>query len=223
MSANEILIYDVIGVGDSSAFAVREKMRAAKRSDPLVVRINSDGGSAFEGFAIFNALQEFPGTVNVFVDGIAASAATMPLLAADHVTVGPMSFVMIHESWGGVTGSKREVRKYAELLENVDTQAIQQYAQKMGKTLEEVQQLVEAETWFTAQQAIEAKLADAIAPQQRAGAFVESSPNSELKNRWGYKHVPASLLVDPSIAMTFRRSARADRTTEVLSRIAKVK
>lgn len=221
---NEILIYDVIGWGDSSAESVRKALQKADKTKPLEVRINSDGGSAFDGFAIFNAFKEWRQPVNVFVDGIAASAASVIMLAGTTVTMGPMSFVMIHEAWGGIAGNKRDARKFAELLENIDNVAATQYAQRMEKTAEDVAALLEAETWFNAEAAVEAKLADKIASNQRAMAFVERDPKNEFRNRWGYRNVPASLLVDPSIAMERRKvpvSADAKRRVDdIAQRVA---
>lgn len=202
---NELLIYDIIGYGDSSAESVRRTLQKADKTQPLTIRINSDGGSAFDGFAIFNALKEWKQPVNVFVDGLAASAASVIMLAGTTVTMGPMSFVMIHEAWGGAIGNKGAIRHYADLLENIDTVATQQYAQRMEKSVEEVAALLAAETWFNADDAVAAKLADKVSQKQQSMAFVEADPSNKSGNKWGYKNVPKSLLVDPAIAMQNRQ------------------
>lgn len=206
---SDIYIYDIIGYGDSSAEAVRAMIAKSDPSKPLNVHINSDGGKAFDGFSIFNALKAHIAGVNVFVDGLAASAASVIAMAGTTITMGPMSFVMIHEAWTGVGGNKRDFRKMADLLENIDTVSIEQYAKRTKKEPEQIREWLEAETWFNAKQAVEHGIADAIAGEQTAMAFVEVDQKNEAGNRWGYKNVPASLLVDSSIAMRRRVNAKA--------------
>lgn len=201
---NDLYIYDIIGYGDSSAAAVRAAIAQADASQPLDVHVNSEGGLVFDGFAIFNALKAHSAGVNIYVDGLAASAASVIAMAGTKITMGPLSFLMIHEAWSGMMGNKREFQKQAELLGNIDAVSIQQYAARSGNAPEAVQQWLEAETWFNAEQAVEAKMADAIAGAQQAIAFVEIDQKNASGNRWGYKNVPKQLLVDPAIAMQRR-------------------
>jgi len=216
---NEILIYDVIGWGDSSAESVRKALQKADKTKPLEVRIESDGGSAFDGFAIFNAFKEWRQPVNVFVDGVAASAASIIALAGTTITMGPLSYIMIHEASGLIGGNKREGQKFVNLLANIDATCAQQYAQRMGKTTEEVDAMLEAETWFNAEQAVASKLADKIAVNQQAVAFVECDVTNKSGNRWGYKNVPPELLVTASVALELRRPPKS-KIVELSQRVA---
>ena len=201
---NELYIYDIIGYGDATPLAVRNAMSQSDASKPLNVRINSEGGSAFDGFAIFNALKTHAAGVNVFVDGLAASAASVIAMAGSKIIMGPMSYLMIHEAWGGFIGNKRDFRKQAELLENIDNTSIEQYARRTKNEPEQVREWLEAETWWNAQQAVDMGMADEMAGEQQAIAFVEIDQKNQAGNRWGYKHGPKELLVDPAIAMQRR-------------------
>lgn len=201
---NELYLYDIIGYGEATPIAVREAMAKAESSKPLTVRINSEGGSAFDGFAIFNALKSHAAGVTVYVDGIAASAASVIAMAGSKIVMGPMSYLMIHEAWGGFVGNKRDFRKQAELLENIDNVSIEQYARRTKIEADKVREWLEAETWWNAQQAVDAGMADELAGEQQAIAFVEIDQKNETGNRWGYRNVPKTLLVDPAIAMQRR-------------------
>lgn len=223
--SNEIYVYDVIGWGDATPLALRNAMAQADQSKPLEVRINSEGGSAFDGFAMFNALKTHAAGVNVFVDGIAASAASIIAMAGTKITMGPMSYLMIHEAWCGLMGNKREARKMADLLENIDTLSTQQYSKRTGNTDEQVKAWLESETWFNATEALAAKMADAIAgeQQQKAVAFVEADPKNESGNRWGYKNCPKNLLVSPDIALKYRGKKDDVTSPEVSHAAAKMR
>lgn len=126
------------------------------------VRINSPGGEVFEGDAIYNALMRSAARINVYIDGIAASAAGFIAMAGDSIEIAENAFLMIHEAWSIAFGNKREMTKMITLLDKVDAVQVQLFAARTGASTEQVKTWLEAETWFTAQEAIDAKLVDKI-------------------------------------------------------------
>ena len=94
----DLLLYDVIGCGGIEADDVVQALALAGGA-PVRVRINSPGGDAFEGFAIYNILNSYEGEVTTVVDGVAASAAAYLAMAGSTVEMQPASFLMIHNGW----------------------------------------------------------------------------------------------------------------------------
>lgn len=161
-----LYIYDIIGADpwtgegvDAQQF-VREL--AAIQAREIQVRIHSAGGDAFDGVAIHNALKRHPAHVVVHVDGLAASAASVIAMSGDEVLMGTGSFLMIHNAWGCRCGDAADLRAAADALEAVSNSIAEFYATKSGKPLEEVLALMAAETWFPAEDAVAAGLADEV-------------------------------------------------------------
>lgn len=155
-----VRLYDVIdpyfGVS-ASLFA--ETMAGLKAVD---LHINSPGGNVFEAVAIAAIIANHQHPVNCFIDGLAASSATRVALACKTVSIADTAMMMIHDSWAMAWGNKDELRDMAGLLEKVDGNIANDYARKTGKPLDEIVTMMSDETWFTAQEAVDAKLADAI-------------------------------------------------------------
>ena len=124
------------------------------------MRLNSAGGNAFDGVAIMNALKDHPAKVTVKVDGLAASAASIIAMAGDTIEMGEGSFLMVHRAHGLAYGHRDDLRELADVLEKADGEIIDVYARRSKKPVETVRGWVEAETWFTGQEAVEAGLAD---------------------------------------------------------------
>ena len=134
------------------------------------IRVNSPGGSVFDGTTIFNAVKQHPARVVAHVDGLAASIASVIVMAADEVVMAENAFMMIHEPWSMMAGGAEDFRKEAELLDKVRGTIAKTYMDKSGKSEEDVLALMEAETWFTAQEALEAGFIDSIAGVSEAKA-----------------------------------------------------
>lgn len=166
----EMTIYGIIGDSwfreSTSATQIDEALKDASGND-LVIRINSPGGDAFEGVAIYNRLmhykKEHDAKISSYVDGYACSAASLLPLAADESIMGLGAMMMIHEASTIEWGSKKEFRKTLELLEKLETGIIDIYATKGKKTREELQAMVDDETWFTAQEAVDIGFATEVA------------------------------------------------------------
>lgn len=189
----EILIYDEIGFWGVTARDFMQQL-AAIDAPTLRVRINSPGGDVFDGLAIYNALENYPGTVECYVDGLAASAASFIALAGDSVTMAPNAFMMIHKAWGFVIGNSDEMMETAGLLAKVDAQLAALYAEETGKPADEIMALMAAETWFTAEEAKAAGFADAI-----AGEADDTTAENKLAADH-FRNTPPTLIADAAEA-----------------------
>jgi ATP-dependent protease ClpP protease subunit len=162
----EILIYSDIGPeewGGVSAKSVKAQLDTMNDAAEITVRINSPGGDVFDGFAIYNLLAQHPAKINVKVDGWAASAASVIMMAGDTREVAENALVMIHNPWTLAVGDATGMRKTADLLDQIRDSIVTTYkAQAPGLDDDEIRALMDAETWFDAQGAVEAGLATAI-------------------------------------------------------------
>lgn len=136
---------------------------AAITAAKIHLRINSPGGDVFEGRAIATAIREHPAEVLAHVDGLAASAASYVALAADRVQISRGAMFMIHNAWVFALGNRDDLRKMADLLEKIDGDLVADYVRETGAAQDQVEAWMAAETWFTAEEALEAGFADAIA------------------------------------------------------------
>ena len=156
-------IYDVIdpywGV---SANTVIADIAAAGDAATLHIRINSPGGSVFESRAIIEAIKRFAGKTIAHIDSLAASAATSIALACDEVEISDGGFFMIHPASGGAYGDKNDLRKRADLLEKLEGTIAAEYAAESGQELDQIVAWMDAETWFTAAEAIAAGFVDRL-------------------------------------------------------------
>lgn len=142
-------------------------------TDTIHLRIDSPGGDVFKARAIATALKQHPATVIAHVDGLAASAATVIAMAADEIEIVDGGFMMIHSalSFFDILGYfnaadldvlMEDMRKERELLAKVDASIANDYAKRTGKDAEEVLAAMKAETWFTAQEAVDYGLANSV-------------------------------------------------------------
>jgi ATP-dependent protease ClpP protease subunit len=146
----EISILDEIGpdwMGMVSAPMVKDALKRMEGA-PVRVVLNSPGGDAFEGVAIYNLLREYPGKVTVHVLGLAASAASVIAMAGDRIEMGEAAFLMIHSAWGMVVGNKKDMQQVASLLDQIDTAIAEVYARRSGQKVADVMTMMEAETWL---------------------------------------------------------------------------
>lgn len=155
---SEITIYGVIGTSwwnDSfSATDIDNALNAAGENE-IIINLNSPGGDAFDGISIFNRLKRHQGKVTIHVDGWACSAASIIAMAADELIMGLGSMLMIHEASNIVWGTKTEMRKEADILDELEEGIIDIYMTKANVSREEIRAKVDAETWFSAKSAVE--------------------------------------------------------------------
>ena len=157
----DVYVYDEIspwGV-DAQQFA---RDLATITAKTINLRVNSPGGSVFDGTAIYNALKAHPAKVVTYVDGVAASIASIIALAGDEVRMASNAYFMVHNPWGVAIGDGEELRKMAAILDKITVVMAGTYAAKCGKPKAEVLDLMNAETWFTAEEALAAGFVDVI-------------------------------------------------------------
>lgn len=165
----ELYIYDEIGYfGVTAADLVNELKGVTAKS--INVRVNSPGGDVFDGIAILNALRQHPAAVNVVVDSLAASAASFIAMAGDTVTMAPNSQMMIHAASGLTIGNAADMREMADLLDKMTTNIASIYAGRAGGKVEDWLAAMNTETWYSAEEAVAAGLADKVGTTAMAGA-----------------------------------------------------
>ncbi|MFJ8100240.1 head maturation protease, ClpP-related [Lysinibacillus sp. NPDC096212] len=156
-STTEIVIYGDIGESwwyDSISASDIDSLLKDVTTDNITVRINSPGGDAFDGITIYNRLKDHNAEVKIIVDGWACSAASIIAMAADELVMNTGSMLMIHEASTGIWGTKKDLEKEAELLSKLDKSLVDIYMTKAIVEREEIEQMVNNETWFTADEAI---------------------------------------------------------------------
>ncbi len=170
-SASEatVYLYDEIGwFGIMADEFVRDLNQIT--SGVIHLRVNSPGGSVFDGTTIYNALKQHKARIVAHIDGLAASIASVIVMAADEVVASENSFLMIHEPWSMVIGDSIDMRQEADLLDKVSGTISKTYQDKSGKSAEAIKSLMVAETWFTAQEALDAGFIDRVEGGSRAKA-----------------------------------------------------
>jgi len=164
----EIAILDVIGEdwwGEGvSAKQVRRALNQAGNVKTIRVILNSPGGAVWDGFAIQALLKRHPARVEIEVLGEAASAASVIAMAGDDIAVHEGGFLMIHEAWTLTWGKAAQLRADAELLEKLNEAMVDLYVRRTGADRKLIVELVEAETWLSAAEALELGFADAVIP-----------------------------------------------------------
>lgn len=160
----ELMVYDFIGedwYGDGvSAKGVDQKLKDMGEVDQINVRINSPGGSVFDGIAIYNMLKAHNATVNVIVEGVAASAASIIAMAGDTISMGVGTQIMIHNPWTLAYGDSNDFRKTAETLDKIRDGMIDAYHERTGLETKDLIAMCDAETWMGPDEAIEKGFAD---------------------------------------------------------------
>lgn len=170
----DVFIYDTVGIWGVSA---NEFVRELNAIDAKIInlRINSPGGSVFDGVAIFNALKKHEAKVVTHIEALAASIASIIALAGDEVHIADNAFYMIHNPYTVAIGDAENMRKTAEMLDKVTDTLIKTYTNKTGKADNEIRDLMNAETWFTAEEAKDAGFADVITDEENVEATFDLS------------------------------------------------
>ena len=161
---NELMLYGAIGNYFDEIDGKRTVEQINAMTGDITVRVNSPGGDVFDGIAIMNALKEHSkdgkGKVTIVVDALAASIASVIATAGDELIMSEGSYLMIHNPWTIALGDAAEFEQVAGVLRQIGGSIAKIYARKTGKEVEEMQALMDAETWIDAQAAVEMKLAD---------------------------------------------------------------
>ena len=142
----------------------KELLDAIPQTQKVTIRIHSDGGDAFEGNAIYNAILAQKSRVSIAVDGLAASAASIIAMAAGRCVMGKASYMMLHKSWTWTMGNADEMLLRAEQLESLDDTMCGIYAARSGKSKKSFADMLDAkmETWLNADECLALGLCDEI-------------------------------------------------------------
>lgn len=158
----DVTLYDEIGFFGTTASDFAEQLKGAGDGD-ITLRVNSPGGDVHQGLAIMNQLRNHPGKVTAYVEGLAASAASFIAVGgADELIMNKNSELMIHDAISMVSGNAEEIADALAGLERASENIASIYAEKAGGDSEPWREAMRAETWFTAEEAVEAGLADSV-------------------------------------------------------------
>lgn len=155
--AAEVYIYEDIGAGwfgGVSAKQFADDLKAMGNVNSIDVRINSYGGDVFDGLAIYRQLVDHGATVTTYVDGVAASIASIIAMAGNEIVISESGFLMIHNAWTMAYGDSPSLRDVADRLDAVTEQLAGVYVKRTGKTKEEVAAWMNEETWFNSSDAV---------------------------------------------------------------------
>ena len=188
-----VYLYDMIVDSDADAewwggvsaeaFA---KTFAGIKAGTIHLRVNSPGGSVFGGRAMETAIRQHSAKVIAHVDGLAASAASFLIMGADEIEMAPGAFLMIHKAWSLAVGNADDMLHAAGLLEQIDGTLAQTYAARTGMDADKIAAMLAAETWITANDAVEQGFADRVA---------EAAPKAS--NKWDLSAFNAAPRIEP--------------------------
>ncbi len=183
---------DFWGVSAKEFAAALDALPADTRE--IRLHLNSPGGEVFEGIAIMNMLRQHRARVVAIVDGLAASAASFLACSANELVMSRNSELMIHDAWGLCVGNAGDMRDLAERLDHVSDNIASVYAAKSGGSVEVWRQAMLAETWYSAEEAVEVGLADSVDGAADAGPeALNAFDLSAFKHR-GREEAPAPQL-----------------------------
>jgi len=174
-------IYDEIGFWGVNAQDFNRQLKDVT-APILTVRLNSPGGDVFDGIAILNMLRSHPATKNVFVDSVAASAASFIAMAGDSITMMPNSSMMIHDASGVCMGDAADMTAMADLLDKMSNNIASIYASRAGGDAATWRDVMRGEQWYSADEAVAAGLADRVAEAPSA----EKSSAENRSDRWNF-------------------------------------
>jgi len=183
----DIYIFDEIGTYGVTAQDFISEIKGLKNT-PINLRINSLGGDVFDGMAMYNVIKRREAKTTVYIEGIAASIATIIALGADEVIMAENSLFMIHNAWGGTAGEAKDMRKTAETLDKITSELTSIYVKKTGLSYEAIADMMNEETWLNATEAFELGFIDTISDSIKVAAKYDVSKfknitQEEIKNK----------------------------------------
>jgi ATP-dependent Clp protease protease subunit len=171
----ELLCYADIGESwdgaGITAAGIKAQLDAAPECSSILLRINSAGGDAFEGIAIFNLLKAQKKPIEVHIDGLAASAASILAMCGHDIIMAPNSMLMVHNAWCCCCGYASDMTAMAVTLDKISGQIARTYSIRTHRSMADVQELMDAETWLTADEAL----------KEGFCTEVEPDPDSEIE------------------------------------------
>ena len=186
-ASTDVYIFDEIGMWGVTAQNFISDIKDLKDT-PINLRINSLGGDVFDGLAIYNVIKKRTAKTTVYIEGIAASIATIIALGADEVIMSENSLFMIHNASGGAMGESKDLQKTAQVLDKITRQLAEVYESKTGLSQEAIQDMMDEETWLNAQEAFDLGFIDTISDAIKIAAKYDVSKfknitQEEIKNK----------------------------------------
>lgn len=179
-----VYVYDIIGdFGIESGDFVRTL--AKLDVDEIHLRVDSPGGDVFSAKAMQTALAEHKAKIIVHIDGLAVSAASFLVMSGDEIHMTRGALFMIHKGWTIMVGNADDLRKESTVLDKVDEAIADDYANRTGKKRDEMIELMNAETWFSADEALEIGFIDSIVENVK-----EKSANAHTYDLSAYHNAP---------------------------------
>ncbi len=173
---------------ETSATSFRDALKELGDVSTINLSINSGGGSVFDGIAIYNMLKSHKATVNVYIEGLAASIASVIAMAGDTITMRSGSMIMVHMPWTLSQGNAEEMRKTADTLEKTGDSIVDIYSERTGISSDDIRNIMNDETWLSAEEAVEQGWATKLDKKE---AVMNSVPK-EILGR--FSNVPKNVL-----------------------------
>jgi ATP-dependent Clp endopeptidase proteolytic subunit ClpP len=193
----EIWIYEQIGEdwwsgGGVTAKGFKDELLTIKASQ-IDLHINSPGGEVFDGITIYNLLKQHSANITTYIDGLAASIASVIALAGNRVVMAENALWMMHNPWGMAIGNAEDMRAQADVLDKVGSSISLAYQSKSGKSEEEIKSWMDSETWMSAAEAQESGFVDEISDQMDIAACAKFIP---VMQKAKFKNIPKNLSGD---------------------------
>jgi len=191
----EIWIYEFIGkdfwTGEGvTAKTFQEDLSKIKASQ-IDLHINSPGGDVFDGNTIYNLLKQHSANVTTYIDGLAASIASVIALAGDKIYMAENALFMLHQPYAFTIGNEEDHEKTLEILRQIGGSIAKTYISKTGKPENEIRKMMKAETWLNSDEAMEAGFVDEISGKMDIAACAKFVP---IMAKAGFKNIPKTLI-----------------------------
>jgi len=214
----DVYIFNDIGTFGVSAQSFVEEIKEYEGKE-LAIHINSLGGEVFEGMAIYSIIQRRKAKTTVYIEGIAASIASVIALAADEVIMSENSLLIIHNAWGGSNGDADEMRKQADVLDKITNEIAEIYVKKTNLPYNEIESMMGEETWLTAEEAVALGFADSISKPIKVAAKYDVSKFKNITN----EEVEKTLSINTKRKIKMTEELKSWFNSKVDEIIAKVK
>ena len=186
-----VYIYDEIGYFGVTAKDFVNDLNGITASE-IDLHLNSPGGDVFDGIAIYESLKSHSAKINVVVDSLAASAASFIAMAGDTVTMARNAQMMIHDAMGLCVGNAADMEEMIGLLNKCSDNIADIYAQRAGGTADSWREKMKAETWYSAQEAVDAGLADSVKGADSSDNKTDNTWDLSIFNFAGRENAPAT-------------------------------
>lgn len=184
----EIFIYSDIGYDwwedKSTAQLFAEELKNLGDVSSIDLHINSNGGDVFDGQAIHTLIKSHKGFVTAYIDGLAASIATVIAMGADKVIMPKNAMMMIHNAWTGLYGNANDLRKMADDLDHINDTIVNTYLAKVKDKTDEatIRELMDKESWLNAEECLSLGLCDEVSEPVKMAACLTKEQAHKFKN-----------------------------------------